>query len=614
MAATKQFLPDLPIGISNWQVIRDDKMFFVDKTALLGDLVTNQRKIFLSRPRRMGKSLLISSLKNLFTNGDKNFEGTAIYGNWPYSETYPVIHLSFNQVEGIDAQSYAQSLKGAITEAYRAAGFYQVEEYEQEDLTLNRFLNKVGRISDETRLVFLIDEWDYALSSNLNNVTLFNDVLSVLKTFYSWLRGIDSTRFILITGIMRYDSVSLFSGQDIQDISMEPQWSSLLGLTHNELITCYAPYISEAARRLNLSDEQLIAELKSYYDGFCFDYNASVHLYCPFAINKFFAPTTARHSQQLPRFTSYWMTNSNAAQALKSYLRSIPFNISEDYNKLTTENITLTESECINAVSFSQVKLLPLLAQAGYLTIKEVISNSAIDNLGINDNKPQFRFGYPNRDVSTEFKTVFNNFINESINSLENDRILKAALLQSLEANKFDQSCDQLNELISGILFDAFTDAHEAHEAHYRTIFTIWLRDIFKDVREETPNARGRSDIELTTTKGQVIVFELKLLNDLKSEDIDYSSTTTFEAIKDSILEPARMQVLSRGYGVNYHNEGKPVVGVLMAISAKERRIVAWREFNPDPNIGVREGRAQAINMHNKHLAAQAIMKTTATI
>lgn len=227
------------------------------------------------------------------------------------------------------------------------------------------------------------------------------------------------------------------------------------------------------------------------------------------------------------------MTNSNAAQALKSYLRSIPFNISEDYNKLTTENITLTESECTNAVSFSQVKLLPLLAQAGYLTIKEVISNSAIDNLGINDNKPQFRFGYPNRDVSTEFKTVFNNFINESINSLENDRILKAALLQSLEANKFDQSCDQLNELISGILFDAFTDAHEAH---YRTIFTIWLRDIFKDVREETPNARGRSDIELTTTKGQVIVFELKLLNDLKSEDIDYSSTTTFEAIKDSIL------------------------------------------------------------------------------
>ena len=190
--------------------------------AQLGDLVTNQRKIFLSRPRRMGKSLLISSLKNLFTYGDKNFEGTAIYGNWPYSKSYPVIHLSFNQVEGTDAQSYAQSLKGAITEAYRAAGFYQVEEYEQEDLTLNRFLNKVGRISDETRLVFLVDEWDYALSSNLNNATLFNDVLSVLKTFYSWLRGIDSTRFILITGIMRYNSVSLFSGQDIQDISMEP--------------------------------------------------------------------------------------------------------------------------------------------------------------------------------------------------------------------------------------------------------------------------------------------------------------------------------------------------------------------------------------------------------
>ena len=604
MTQTKQFLPDLPIGISNWQVIRDDKMFFVDKTALLGDLVTNQRKIFLSRPRRMGKSLLISSLKNLFTHGDKNFAGTAIYGNWPYSETYPVIHLSFNQVEGTDAYSYAQSLKGAITEAYRAAGFYQVEEFEQEELTLNRFLNKVGRISSEVRLVFLIDEWDYALSSNLNNATLFNEVLSVLKTFYSWLRGIDSTRFILITGIMRYNSVSLFSGQDIQDISMEPQWSSLLGLTHEELVTCYAPYIAEAARRLHLSDEQLIAQLKSYYDGFCFDYNASVHLYCPFAINKFFAPTTSKQSQQPPRFTSYWMTNSNAAEALKSYLRSIPFNLSEDYNKLTTENVTLTESECTAAVSFSQVKLLPLLAQAGYLTIKEVIPAA-------NDNKPQFRLGYPNCDISTEFKTVFNNFINESISSLENDRVLKAALFQSLEANKFDQCCDLLNELISGILFDAFTDAHEAH---YRTIFTIWLRDIFKDVREETPNAHGRSDIELTTTKGQVIVFELKLLNDLKTENIDYSSDPTFAAIKDSILEPARLQVLTRGYGVNYHNEGKPVVGVLIALSAKERRIVAWREFNPDPNIGVREGRAQAIHMHNKHLPTQAVPHAATTL
>ena len=298
-------LPDLPIGISDWSEIRADDLFFVDKTAPLARLVMNQRKIFLSRPRRMGKSSLISMLGDLFAHGVKNFEGTAIYDKWPVKETFPVITLPFNNVTGANADEIVSSFKTLLAKACKHAGFKEVVKTDQE---LGDYLSYLEDVSQGKRLVFLIDEWDAPLSSNLGNQALCESILAIFKEFYEWLRNLNKVRFILVTGIMRYHSTSLFGGQDIQDISMEPRWASLVGLIHEELVTNYAPYIKVAAARRGCTEAQLIADLKDFYNGFCFDSKAQVKLYCPLAINKFFAPIASdaedASTSDIPEFES----------------------------------------------------------------------------------------------------------------------------------------------------------------------------------------------------------------------------------------------------------------------------------------------------------------------
>lgn len=622
---SEQNLPKLkvlPFGTSDWPDLRLKNKFFIDKTAKLRDLVTIYDKVFISRPRRMGKSMLISMLEDLFTNGDKNFKDTAIYGNWPEADCFPVINFSFINVEGNDVKSFTASLQNSLVEAYDHIGFTEVNQFKQEAESFDSFLKKLSNLSKTKRLVFLIDEWDYPLSSNLHDQKAFNDILSVLRVFYNWFRTLKNVRFALITGIMRYNSASLFTGLDIQDISMLPGWADLIGCTQEELVTGYAPYITAASELIGCSAAQLIADLKEYYDGFCFDNQASLHIYCPYALNKFFEPLIAPATPNwVPEFKSYWMTNVDTTEALKTYLRSRPFNLEVDYPKLLSNTVTLTETECTKSVSFAQVQILPLLTQAGYLTIKGLVPATDRNTKSAPDlnrqlpafikktTEPEFRLGFPNIDVSSNFMDIVNDFINDNINTLSNNSEAKAKLRQALEENNIGTACHYLNVLICGILFDAFTDAHEAF---YRTVFGMWLRDIFNIVREETPNYKGRSDLEITTHQDQVIVFELKLIDDLEAKNVVYDEAQ-FEAIKDSVLEPARLQVKDRGYGVNYYTDGRPVLGALLAISAQERRIVAWREFNPNPHVGVREGLCTPVDLSNKNTPLAPPAKTNST-
>lgn len=632
-----QSLKSLPIGIFRWKDICEYNMFFVDKTARLGTLVTNQRKIFLSRPRRMGKTTLVSQLEDLFTNGVKNFKNTAIYDKWPYQDTCPVINLSFINVKGDTIDEVVVSLQRNLARAYNKAGFDSVVASDKPDL--ESFLDGLARISWQHQLVFLIDEWDYLLSNNLHDQVFCDELLSQFRKFYDWLRMLENVRFILVTGIMRYHSASLFTGQDIVDISMEPRWADLLGITHDELVTCYAPYIKVAAERLGWSEGQLIAQLKEHYDGFCFDRALSVKLYSPYALNRFFAPIVNDNEDEENKagaqvnleFLPYWMNSSNATAALRAYLTSRPVDLLELKSLIDSNfDIEINEFELIEPVDFSQVTLRSILTNAGYLTIKDkkVVSAQAKNSssplseiaaldaaLGykteltdipaatLETKKPNmvkkteviYVCGFPNLDVSSQFMDVVEKFIAVNINSASGFEELNMALGVALEQGDIGRACNIINELLGGILFDAFQDVHEAF---YRTVIADWLRRSFRDVREEQPNYRGRSDIEITTRGKMVIVFELKLIKDRADESLDYASDDTFAWIKDEVLEPATVQIFDRGYGINHHNIAKPVTGVILALSQRERRIVAWRKYAPDS--GMTEGWLPASDMYHK--------------
>ena len=232
--------PKIPVGKPDWDFLRNNNFLLVDKTEIMGQLVAQYNNVFITRPRRFGKTTLLSMLEDLFTHGDANFKGKKIYGHWPEEQTYPVIRFSFlnvnsHNVTPTDTSSFEDSLKSNLARAYRKAGFPEADTFRNEEVRLEDFLLRLSDISDNHSLVFLIDEWDNPLSHHLDNENTFNAIRNVLSVFYAWHRSLNNVRFTLITGIMRYKETSYFTGRDVLDISLNPDYASLLGYTQEEI-------------------------------------------------------------------------------------------------------------------------------------------------------------------------------------------------------------------------------------------------------------------------------------------------------------------------------------------------------------------------------------------
>ena len=401
-------LPTIPLGVSDWGSLQDGNYLVVDKTAKLKKLVA-YRSLFLARPRRMGKSTLCSMLYELFAHGKESFAGQAIYELWT-EKTYPVILLSFKTIAVKNANDFEISLRETLVAAFSEAGFPEVKSFEQ-SRTLNGFLRQFNSIAQQHKLVFLIDEWDYSLSHSDDNAEAFNIFMGVLEIFYSWLRELPNLRFVLVTGIMRYRETSLFSGQDIQDLSMEPDFADLLGYTQEEIKQAFAQYIPLAAERKNLTEAQLLEQLQLYYAGFCYDYDASIEVYCPYAINRFFSVVKSRN--KVPYFGSYWMRSANASSALSTYVRKHALK-QDELKELCEQQFTLSYAELNAANYFGPATFKQLLVQAGYFSIKSIAGNE-LDDADEPDAPEQRKFNcaITNKDVAKEFVPVLKQYLQE---------------------------------------------------------------------------------------------------------------------------------------------------------------------------------------------------------
>ena len=577
----EQNLQDLPIGISDWEYIQGKNLFFVDKSAKILKLIAKPRKVFLSRPRRMGKTTLISHIKEYFTARPGTPDAQQV------AEQVYVITLKFDEVEGANAAALEQSLQDSLVEAYNAAGIPQANECEAQAQSFGRFLKKLAQLKLDRPLVFLIDEWDKQLSLHLNHKEAFDENLAVLRTFYTWLRNLTNIRFILITGIMRYSESSLFTGNDITDISMDPLWADLVGVTEDELTKYYAPYIKEAARRLNCSEAELIAQLKEYYDGFCFDNEAKVKLYCPWSLNNFFRPLTEDTPELVPKFQSFWMLSANTSHALRNTLNSRPINL-EAVLGLKHQDVVINEMELSSPQYFSHVQIFPLLAVTGYLSIKEL----AEPKNGI----PAFRCGLPNLEVATYFEFVVLEYLRDNLglNSQEESlRELQFEQVQAFEEGDPNKICATLNRFLHNIRYDAFAPLNEAS---YREILYLWLKTCNLMVRAENYNNAGRVDLEVKTHQGQVFVFELKLINfdepralqpdtqeatSANAEHKEELRRACLEQIDHKVLTQAYQQVVKNGYGYDYFTIGaKSITAMVLAIGRAQHRILATRAFD----------------------------------
>lgn len=362
-----------PIGIQCFQEIREGGYFYVDKTELIYELVTTGKYYFLSRPRRFGKSLLLSTLEAYFEGKKELFEGLAIYDKEKDWDKFPVLHLDLNTekyscVESLENKldlflSQCEGLYGKNTDEYSIATRFEG--------VIRRAYEKTGR-----KAVILVDEYDKPLLQMIGNGSLQEEYRNILKAFYGALKSMDRyIKFALLTGVTKFGKVSIFSDlNNLRDISMNWQYSSICGITESELLSDCKDDVSALGLSNSLTEEDTRLKLKEMYDGYHFN-ERCMDIYNPFSLLNTFATG---------KFGSYWFETGTPTY-LVELLKQRDFVI-EELDGIEIDGAML---QCIDPTSRNPI---PVIYQSGYLTIK-----------GYDEEFNTYILGFPNKEVEQGF-------------------------------------------------------------------------------------------------------------------------------------------------------------------------------------------------------------------
>ena len=362
-----------PIGIQNFEKLRRDGYFYIDKTALIYQLVNNGSYYFLSRPRRFGKSLLLSTLEAYFEGRKELFEGLALEKLETDWVKRPILHLDLNTEKYENPESLEKILNDTI---YKWEMIYGTEPSET-SLPL-RFKGIIRRAREQTghRVAILVDEYDKPMLQAIGNEELQQSFRSTLQAFYGALKTMDGhIKLAFLTGVTKFGKISVFSAlNNLMDLSMWEDYAALCGITEQELHDNFEEGISQLAQTQGLTYDEACDELKGRYDGYHFVEN-SVGIYNPFSLLNTFAKR---------KFGNYWFetgTPTYLVELLKMH----------NYDLHNIENIE-TDEDTLNSIDSSSTNPIPVIYQSGYLTIK-----------GYDRRFGTYYLGFPNREVDEGF-------------------------------------------------------------------------------------------------------------------------------------------------------------------------------------------------------------------
>jgi hypothetical protein len=344
-------LPKLPIGIQEFEKLRAERCLYVDKTKYLVDLIDSGTAYFLSRPRRFGKSLAVSTFDALFSGRRELFEGLCAqkFLDRPDFSPFPVLRLDMSKTTtDLGAGELRRSMLNILESEARRWGIPLTRTLPDQALT--ELLETLGR---RGRVIVLVDEYDKPIIDSLDDPQKANAFRGVLRGFYTQIKAADRyTRFVFVTGITKFTKTGVFSAMNnLKDISGKDEYAAMLGYTEDELRRSFAPHIARAADKLGLSESELLAQVKAHYDGFSFDGKTS--LYNPFSTLNFFDDAT---------FENYWF-DSGSPSFLVNYAKTRDLAM-EDFRGLKEgkDFTSVTEIEMAKPSS--------VLFQSGYLTIR----------------------------------------------------------------------------------------------------------------------------------------------------------------------------------------------------------------------------------------------------
>ena len=514
-------------GIQDFADIRERKLIYIDKTDLVYQLTHESKFIFLSRPRRFGKTLLCTTLKYYFQGRKELFEGLAMEKLETEWKKYPVLHFDLSQCKN------KQDIQGILRELD-----WQLRQYEKiygrDEACVSpgeRFKSLLVNANEQTGLkcVVILDEYDAPLLDVLDNPEKLAEVRRVMQEFYQPLKACETyEQFVFITGITKFSQLSIFSTlNNITNITMLPQYSAICGITVDEALDVFKPDIQILADTYKCSYDEMVDKLKAMYDGYNFC-EKSEDVFNPFSL------TMALKNRKVD---SYWFGSGTPTYLFEQMKRF-------GTNVLSLEKISASASE-FDVPTENMHTALPLLYQSGYLTIK-----------GYDMRLDRYELDFPNAEVRVGFmENLLPHITGDNIALAKNT---VTDLYDSLYKNDIDSAMQYLKSYFASIPYLEHGH-HElgnltTFEAFYETIMYVIFSMVSKYVFTQVKSANGRSDVVMFVND-TVYVFELKI------------NGTAHEALA---------QINGNGYMTPYDAGNRKVVKVGIAFSKEERNITEW--------------------------------------
>ena len=509
----------LPIGIQTFEKIRREGCLYVDKTKFVWDLVSTGVPYFLSRPRRFGKSLLLSTFEAYFEGKKELFEGLAIEKLEEKWDKHPVLHLDLNAEKYDTIESLNAILSYQLTQWEAIYG-----KGEDETTLTNRFKGVIQRANEQTGkgVVVLVDEYDKPLLQTFHNEELFEAYRTTLKAFYGVLKSADKyLRFAFLTGVTKFSQVSVFSDlNQLNDISMDRNYAAVCGLTQQELLDNFQPELEALAEENELSFDETVELMTRQYDGYHF-HPKGEGMYNPFSVLNAF---------DKKEFGNYWFQTGTPTFLVKS-LQQADYDLRTLMDGVETPAINFTEyrAEANNPI--------PLIYQSGYLTIKDYDNRFKI-----------YKLGFPNDEV----RYGFLNFLVPFYTPITDDKngFYIVRFVQELRNGELDAFMQRFEAFFADFPYEL----NDKTERHYQVVVYLIFKLMGQFTQAEVHSAQGRADAIVQTPK-YVYVFEFKL---------------------NGTAEEALQQINDKGYVKPFQTDNRQVMKVGVEFSAETRNVSRW--------------------------------------
>ncbi|MEZ4656995.1 MAG: ATP-binding protein [Caldilineaceae bacterium] len=507
----------LPIGVQSFRNLREEDNLYVDKTRQIYDLLHTGKFVFLSRPRRFGKSLLTTTLQEIFRGNKVLFEGLWIEDKIDW-QPRPVILINFNDLDYL-----SQSLADALTN-------YMDELAVAQDIALtathykDKFRELIVRLSTEKTVAILIDEYDKAITDLFENDEKVQEHVATLKNFYSVLKSTasDHLHFVFLTGVSKYGKVSIFSDlNNLLDITLDPRFATLLGYTQAELEHYFPDRLAQLAQRYDLSLPDMLTMIARWYNGYSWD-----------GVNTVYVPFSTLVFLEQQMFANHWFATATPSFLIKLLRQQQipPYDL----------DAVSADSKLLDSADVHRINVYSLLFQTGYLTVKSTWHGPT---------GQEYELGYPNFEVAQAFQQhLLSDYLAPSLGQMSSNlisRLYKVLLTQNIEG-----FVNILKSIFASIPHTLFLP----QEAYYHSLVYLLMKLLGFTVYAEPLTNLGRIDAVLALDE-VVYVIEFKM----------------------STADIALQQIRNKQYALPFRNQGKRIILLGLAFDAASRNLVDWQ-------------------------------------